>query len=1158
MWSQRNHFQKNSQSSNQSLIFQKDSNHSQEDRKQKGHFEDIDEGLLQQRNNNQSLEIKNLSKQYSNGKLAVDDLSLSMFSDQIFALLGHNGAGKTTTISMISGLLQPSGGKIEVLGKDTRSDMDLVKTMLGVCPQTNPVYPQLTCYEHLMLYASLKKSKKTSEELEEQIDSLLKDIDLMDKKHYKAGNLSGGQKRKLCVALAFIGGSKVILLDEPTSGMDTYARRQLWEMLKKYKKGRVIILTTHYMDEADFLGDRIGIMGQGKLLTCGSSLFLKSKYGIGYNLTVVKENQSDDTKKITDVITNQVKNSQIEGDIGKELKYMLPTTEIESFEELFKKLEEKKSELGINSFGISLSSLEEVFLKVAVEVGEKEKNEKKNENKAEQIEEQIDEEEEVELQEIREKNAFKIFFIHLWALLIKRFIYFKRDIKGLFCEIVIPIILITIGLALTKITFVDPKNEKMYTPAIFEKSIDVWTNEGFDSLFSKLNTTDVSFTRRAATSVADFDTILKENFDEDRLWSYYVQTVDTTNNLYEYTMFFNTSAPHSMHVGINEMNSAILRLATGNDNARINVINDPFENTLQLTALESTADGYVAANLFALAFSFVPSSMVLYIVKERECNAKHQQIVSGVSLPAYWFSNFLVDYTKYLIPAIYTAAAIQIFGVDAFTGFDKFSMVITLLVLFGPALIAFTYLTSFMFKSPSGAQIFNFVLNFLCGMILITISFVMRLIDSTRPIQRNFLEYIYRLIPMFNFSFGMLSIANDTWWFTIFELDDIPSAWGWEGALKEVIFLIAQIIVFFSLIFVIEYWRGRVAKDSNKGEQVSGEDDEDEDVVEERNNVRKGDIDYAIKVDGLQKHFKMYEGGCCGGKSVRIKKAVQEITFGVEKGECFGLLGTNGAGKTTCFKILSGELNPTQGTATIQGFNVIQDMKKIRKLIGYCPQFDALLDKMTAREHLDLYAAIKGIPYARRKKLVDQKIDQLNLKRYEDVQAGTYSGGNKRKLSVAMALLGNPPIVFLDEPSSGMDPEARRFMWSIVSKISSKNKKSSVILTTHSMEEAEALSTKLAIMVEGKIKCIGSVQRLKNRYGKGFEIETKLKLPTQEESEKIQKDAGLPGAQDSIKMESIEQALNKMNLSHMTKEISKEGAGRSIFNQVKISFNTLD
>jgi ATP-binding cassette, subfamily A (ABC1), member 3 len=133
------------------------------------------------------------------------------------------------------------------------------------------------------------------------------------------------------------------------------------------------------------------------------------------------------------------------------------------------------------------------------------------------------------------------------------------------------------------------------------------------------------------------------------------------------------------------------------------------------------------------------------------------------------------------------------------------------------------------------------------------------------------------------------------------------------------------------------------------------------------------------------------------------------------------------------------------------------------------------LNNLTAREHLELYCNIKGISEQMQEPMIKEMLIALNLTNYEHVQAGTYSGGNKRKLSVAIALLGNPPIVFLDEPSSGMDPEARRFMWSVVGKVTSGPNPSSVVLTTHSMEEAEALSTKLAIMVEGKIKCIGPV-----------------------------------------------------------------------------------
>ena len=119
----------------------------------------------------------------------------------------------------------------------------------------------------------------------------------------------------------------------------------------------------------------------------------------------------------------------------------------------------------------------------------------------------------------------------------------------------------------------------------------------------------------------------------------------------------------------------------------------------------------------------------------------------------------------------------------------------------------------------------------------------------------------------------------------------------------------------------------------------------------------------------------------------------------------------------------------------------------------------------------------------------------MDLKKFENIPAGTYSGGNKRKLSVAIAMVGNPPIVFLDEPSTGMDPGARRFMWNVISSIATERKQSSILLTTHSMEEAEALSTKIAIQVEGSLKCIGSVQHLKSKFGKGYEVEIKSNLP---------------------------------------------------------------
>lgn len=135
------------------------------------------------------------------------------------------------------------------------------------------------------------------------------------------------------------------------------------------------------------------------------------------------------------------------------------------------------------------------------------------------------------------------------------------------------------------------------------------------------------------------------------------------------------------------------------------------------------------------------------------------------------------------------------------------------------------------------------------------------------------------------------------------------------------------------------------------------------------------------------------------------------------------------------------------------------------------------------REHLEFYAKVKGVLANLRTAIIEKQLDEMDLREYQNVRADKLSGGNKRKLSVAMAMIGNPPIVFLDEPSTGVDPKAKRFMWTIVSKISTMRKKSSVIITTHSMEEAEALCTKMGIMVQGKFRCFGSSQHIKAKYG---------------------------------------------------------------------------
>lgn len=218
--------------------------------------------------------------------------------------------------------------------------------------------------------------------------------------------------------------------------------------------------------------------------------------------------------------------------------------------------------------------------------------------------------------------------------------------------------------------------------------------------------------------------------------------------------------------------------------------------------------------------------------------------------------------------------------------------------------------------------------------------------------------------------------------------------------------------------------------------------------------------------------------------------AVKDLSFSVPEGQVFGFLGVNGAGKTTTMKILTADHLPTSGTAYLGGLDIATNQREVRAIMGYCPQFDALLPTLTAREHLTLYSKIKGVYDDEIPEYVEEMLTCTGLTQYADQQASQYSGGTKRKLSVGIALVGSPTVLFLDEPSTGMDPVSRRFMWDLISRTMSDR---SVILTTHSMEECQALCERLGILVAGRLLCIGSPQHLKHRFGSGYQIEAHVR-----------------------------------------------------------------
>ncbi|XP_058534003.1 ATP-binding cassette sub-family A member 13 [Ochotona princeps] len=315
--------------------------------------------------------LVSVSKEYEGHRMAIQNLSLTFHRGQITALLGTNSAGKTTIISLLTGLRPPTSGTIIVDGKNVQTDLSRVRRELGVCPQHDVLFDNLTVREHLLLFASIKAPWWTQAELQQQVAKALRDVDLTQYQHKPTCALSGGTRRKLSMAIAFLGTSRTVVLDEPTSGVDPCSRRGLWDILLKYREGRTIIFTTHHLDEAEALGDCVAILQHGQLRCCGPPVCLKEAYGQGLHLTLTQQpcilgpGDPKDIAYVTSLIQIYIPQAFLQGSSEGELIYTIPKgTDAACFKGLCQALDQNQQQLRLAGYSLSDTTLEEVFLKL--------------------------------------------------------------------------------------------------------------------------------------------------------------------------------------------------------------------------------------------------------------------------------------------------------------------------------------------------------------------------------------------------------------------------------------------------------------------------------------------------------------------------------------------------------------------------------------------------------------------------------------------------------------------------------------------------------------------------------------------------------------------------------------------------------------------------
>ncbi|KAK2507815.1 hypothetical protein MC885_014420 [Smutsia gigantea] len=951
----------------------------------------------------EAIRIRNVRKEYKgiSGKVeALKGLLFDVYEGEITAIMGQSGAGKSLLLNILNGLCVPTEGSVTIYNKNLSDMQDLeeIRKVTGVCPQSNVQFDILTVKENLRLFAKIKGIQPQA--VEQEVQRILLELDIESIQDNLAEHLSEGQKRMLTFGIAILGDPQVLLLDEPTAGLDPFARHRVWSFLKERKADHVILLSTSFMDEADILADRKVIVSNGRLKCAGSSAFLKRKWGLGYHLSLYR-NEVCDPEKVTSFINHHIPDAKLKIENKEKLVYILPVERTNKFPDLFSDLD-KGTGQGVVSYDISTSTLNEVFMKL-----EGKPTTEHDFKQAEMIRDPEGLQEPEPAHSSLPEMQPSVSDMSLWRMQVcsiarLRFLKLKRGKKALFT------LLLVFGIAIFPLMV-----EKILSAVLIQKSD--WE---FKPNLYFLSPGQLSQDPRTSLLIIN-----------NTVWSFYAIWFLFSENMldYRFSVVCNTKRVHCFPILMNIISNALLRMFNCTQHIRIERGIFPFNYLFFSVGLQ---EGSIF--LFLVVCS-MPPYIAMGSISDHKRRAKSQLWISGLYPSAYWFGQALVDINlfAFIIFSMFLIFYIANIAHTHVTSLIVFALVVT---TFGYAasLIFLTYVISFIFrKKRKCSSLWSF-----CFYITATIMFEITIHEH--DLQTTFS--------------GMIFIPSSTLaGFLVFLSQRVHSYSKYEDPnhdLREADLLVCLIPYFQALLFLFvlrcmetKCGKNIMQKDpifriyphsrdapANPEEPV----DEDEDVQAER-----------------------------------IRAVTALATASLEEVELKGC----------------GSVWDQQGDGAI-------------RFLGYCPQENALWPRLTVREHLEVFATVKGMRKADTTIAISRLVDTFKLSEQLNVPVQKLTAGARRKLCFMLSILGNSPVLLLDEPSSGMDPTGQQQMWQMI-QAAIKNTEKGAILITHYLAEAEAICDRVAIMVSGRLRCIGSIQHLKSKLGEDYILELKIKDPSQ-------------------------------------------------------------
>nr|XP_034959946.1 ATP-binding cassette sub-family A member 9-like isoform X2 [Zootoca vivipara] len=1042
----------------------------------------------------EAIRLNNIKKTYKAKSMeteALRGLSLDIYEGQITAILGCSGAGKTTLLNILSGLLKPSDGSATIFKYNisAREDMEQIREISAVCPQFNVQFEFLTLKENLKTFAKIKGIPNN--DIENEVQKLVTLLDLEAIQDTRANRLSGGQKRKLSLGIAFLGEPQVLLLDEPTAGLDPYSRHQVWALLNERKAGRVTLLTTQLMDEADILADRKAFISHGRLSCVGSSLFLKKKWGVGYHLRM-HVNELYDPERTTSLVKQYVPAAKLSGQHENELSYTLPLENVDKFPDLFSDMDHQK-ELGIVNYGVTMTTLEDVFLKLE---GNEMIDEKEGAKGADEMEQ--------DLLLLSDTGKATISGSKLWrqqvcAIARMQFLNLKRESK-LWGTLLLLFGILLAPLVIQVMLFAIWGNlhcAELHPGLYFEPGKESFQGSAGLLILNDTGASIDNFIQAVKNQNVLVEVVSGKNVSDQLVHNGAIK-VALEDKKYRFTLLCHMEVTNCFPVLVNIISNARLRML--NSAAHIRIWSHVF--LFQFSSKELWMFFCSMYRFGIIVYPTFPAHFAMMSIRYYKIKTRSHLRVSGLFPSAFWCGLALVDVPLHFIILLLLLwpwlRLLDIVGTHGHT--TTIFCLVSFLFGYSMSMVLFLYVIAFMFRNKWHTSSF-------WSFILILVNMLALIIGVIDPSQyaHYLLILILPLYPATEFIIAFSSILTD---FDRYYDENTP---------KLNVILVASIMPYFHIVVLILLLRCLVAKygrplmrrdpvfrispQRKSGHQNPEEasQGDDRDVQEERARVQSAlasanqEERPVILVSNLRKEYRSEKACSCCKKSKTLGKvATKSVSFCVKKGEILGLLGPNGAGKSTTMNMITGDTDPTAGQVLMKGADAAATEENAVGFLGYCPQEDALWPSLTIKEHLEINAAVKGMQKDSAGIAISRIVQALELQGHLKTATKALPAGLKRKLCFALSMLSNPAVMLLDEPTAGMDPKGKRQVWKAIL-TALKDKDQGAILTTHHMEEAEAVCDRVAIMVTGQLRCLGSIQYLKSKFGKNYLLQIKVK-----------------------------------------------------------------